>query len=825
MFYCKMLIISRMGIWHFVGATLAMLQNYFRIALRNLWNNKVFSAINVFGLAIGLAVCLLIALFVTDELSYDKYNEKADRIYRINADFLVNGSAFKDKTVPAQLGATLVRDYPQIETATRLYGMDDILVKKGNETLIEHHSVFADSSVFDVFTLPLISGNPKTALSVPQTMVVSETIAKKYFGSTDAAMGKSMEVDNINTYTITGVLKDMPANSHFHMNFIRALVGNPDSYDTNWMSDNFMTYVVVKPGVTKQMLETYLKQVTKKYMESSLIRLVGSGISDLERKGGHFTYNAIPVTQIHLYSDLPNELEAAGSIQSVYSFIVIAIIILLIACVNFMNLSTARSAGRAKEVGVRKVLGSQRSNLISQFLTESILTSLMAMVLAIGIAGLLLPYLNDLAGKQLHFEDNRMLLLLVIAALVVGVLAGSYPAFFLSSFEPVKVLKGKIATGLKGGWLRNSLVVFQFATAIILIVGTLVIYNQLTYIRNKKLGYNREQVLVIGNTLSLWTQAKTFKNEVLQLPGVDAGSITGSLPTQTSLNTGIYSKDAGRSEGQVMGLTEWMVDADYIPTFGMQLAAGRNFSPDMPTDTSQAVILNETAVRLLGFTGDPLSKVLYAGNKALHVIGVVKDFNAGSLRSTIPPAVLRLAESRQNIAFRVSTKDMPATIKQIESIYHRMDRMAGQPFTYSFLDDNFNRLYNSEQRTGKLFLSFTFFAILIACLGLFGLVTYAAEQRTKEIGIRKVLGATVTGIVTLLSKDFLKLVGIAFVIAAPVAWFVMNRWLQDFAYRITISWWIFALAALFAIAVTLVTVGFQTVKAALMNPIRSLKSE
>jgi putative ABC transport system permease protein len=820
-----MLIIKQIGIWHFVGATLIMFKNYFRIAFRNLWNNKVFSAINVFGLAIGLAVCLLITLFVTDELSYDKYNEKADRIYRINADFLVNGSAFREKTVPAQLGATLVRDYPQIETATRLYGMDDILVRKGNETLIEHHSVFADSSVFDVFTLPMITGNPKNALSIPQTMVVAETIAKKYFGSADAAMGKSLQVDNINTYTITGVIQDMPVNSHFHMNFIRSLAGNPDSYDTNWMSDNFMTYVVVKPGVTRQMLETYLKQVTKKYMESSLIRLVGSGISDLEKKGGHFLYHAIPVTQIHLYSDLPNELEATGSIKSVYSFIVIAIIILLIACVNFMNLSTARSAGRAKEVGVRKVLGSQRSNLISQFLTESMLTSFIALILAIGVATLLLPYLNDLAGKQMRFEIGKVFFLLVLAALVVGLLAGSYPAFFLSSFEPVKVLKGKIATGLKGGWLRNSLVVFQFATAIILIVGTLVIYSQITYIRNKKLGYNREQVLVVGNTLSLWTHARTFKNEVLQLPGVEAGSITGSLPTQTSLNTGIYSKDAGRSEGQVLGLTEWMVDADYIPTFGMQLAAGRNFSPDMPTDTAQAVILNETAVRLLGFTGDPLNKVLYAGRNEVKVVGVVKDFNAGSLKSTIPPVIFRLTESRQNIAFRISTKDISATIKQIENVYHSMDGMAGQPFVYSFLDDNFNRLYNGEQRTGKLFLVFAFFAILIACLGLFGLVTYAAEQRTKEIGIRKVLGATVAGIVTLLSKDFLKLVLIAFVIASPIAWFIMNRWLQDFAYRISISWWTFALAAFFAIAVTLVTVGFQTIKAALMNPIKSLKTE
>lgn len=803
-----------------------MFRNYFKIALRNLWSNKVFSAINIFGLAIGLAICLLITLFVTDELSYDKYNEKADRIYRINADFLVSGSVFKEKTVPAQLGNTLVNDYPQIEKSVRIIGMGDMLVKKGEETLVEHNAAFADSTLFDVFTLPMITGNPKTALTLANTMVISESIAKKYFNSTDV-LGKTLLVDNTNTYTITGVIKDMPSRSHIHMNFIKAMAERQDSRDNNWMSDNFTTYVLTKPGTSQQMLETYLKQVTKKYMEPSLIAMIGSSISDLENKGGHFRYDAIPITKIHLHSTLTSEYEPSGNIQYVYSFIVIAIIILLIACVNFMNLSTARSAGRSKEVGVRKVLGSQRSNLISQFLTESVLTSIIALVFAVLIAMLLLPFLNQLAGKQLTidlFAANWVLVTLIFTAIIVGLLAGSYPAFFLSSFEPVKVLKGKIATGFKGGWLRNSLVVFQFATAIILIVGTLVIYSQLNYIRNKKLGYKREQVIVLGNIGSLWIHAQSFKNEVLQIPGVEAGTMAGSLPTATSLNTGIYSKDAARTGGQVMGLTEWAVDADYIPTLGMEISKGRNFSSKMPTDT-QAVVINETAVRLLGFTKDPLDKVLYSGGQPLQVIGVVKDFNAGSLRSTIPPVVFRLAEIRSKMAFRISTKNIAATVKQIESSYHGIDGMSGQPFMYSFLDDDFNRLYNAEQRTGKLFLSFAFFAILIACLGLFGLVTYAAEQRTKEIGIRKVLGCSVSGIVTLLSRDFLKLVVIALIIGSPLAWFIMNRWLQDFAYRINISWWVFALAALFAITITLVTVSFQTIKAALTNPIRSLKSE
>ncbi|SFD01914.1 putative ABC transport system permease protein [Chitinophaga sp. CF118] len=803
-----------------------MFRNYFKIALRNLWNNKVFSAINIFGLAIGLAICLLITLFVADELSYDKYNEKADRIYRINADFLVNGSVFKERTVPAQLGSVLVNDYPQVERSARITGIGDMLVKKGNETLIEHNATFADSTLFDVFTLPMIVGNPKTALTLANTMVISESMAKKYFNSTDV-LGKTLQVGNTDTYTITGVIKDMPSRSHIHMNFIKAMVGLEESRDNNWMTDNFTTYILTKPATDKHMLETYLKQVTKKYMEPSLIKMVGSSISDLEKKGGHFRYDVIPLTKIHLYSTLTNEQEPSGNIQYVYSFIVIAVIILLIACVNFMNLSTARSAGRSKEVGVRKVLGSQRSNLISQFLTESVLTSIIALVLAVFIAILLLPFLNELAGKQMVlnlFAANWIFASLVLAAITVGLLAGSYPAFFLSSFEPVKVLKGKIATGFKGGWLRNSLVVFQFATAIVLIVGTLVIYSQLNYIRNKNLGYKREQVLVLGNIKSLWTHAQTFKSEVLQIKGVEAGTMAGALPTAMDLNTGIYSKDAAQSEGQVLGLTEWSVDADYIPTLGMEMAKGRNFSPKMPTDT-QAIVMNETAARLLGFGKDPLSKTLYSGGQALNVIGIVKDFNAGSLRNIIPPVVFRLSEVRSTMAFRISTKNIGATVKQIESAFHGMDGMAGQPFVYSFLDDDFNRLYNAEQRTGKLFLSFAFFAILIACLGLFGLVTYAAEQRTKEIGIRKVLGATVSGIVTLLSREFLKLVMIALIIGSPLAWFIMNRWLQDFAYRINISWWVFVLAAFFAIAITLITVSFQTIKAALANPIKSLKSE
>ncbi|PSL46394.1 putative ABC transport system permease protein [Chitinophaga niastensis] len=802
-----------------------MLKNYLKIALRNLWRNKGFSAITILGLAIGLATCLLITLFVTDELSYDQYNKKADRIYRIDADFLVNGNAFLERYAPSQFGPVLVQNYPQVENYVRFTQQGKILVKKGTTTLIEQNASFADSSLFDVFTLPMISGNPKTALTQPNSMVLSERMAIKYFNSTDV-VGKTLITDNVNNYIITGVIKDVPDQAHLHFDFIRAISELQDSRNASWMADNYATYVLLRPGTTEQMLNGYLKEATKKYMEGPLKAMTGSNLAELEKSGGHFGYVTIPLTKIHLHSPLASEVEPSGNVQYVYIFIIVGIIILLIACVNFMNLSTARSAGRSKEVGVRKVLGSQRSSLILQFLSESMLTSLFALVLAIGIALALLPFLNQLSGKHITVQLSAitwLLPLLLVIGIVVGLLAGSYPAFFLSGFEPMKVLKGRLTTGFKGSWLRNSLVVFQFASAILLIVGTLVINNQLSYIRNKKLGYNREQVLVLQNTASLWIHALPFKNEVLQLPGVEAGTMTGSLPTDIAMNTSIYSKDAARSAGQVMGLHDWYVDADFIPTMGMQMASGRNFSPQMPSDTF-ALLINETAANQLGFK-DLDNKYLYEGSKPLKVIGVVKDFNVGSLRNKIPPLIIRLGEYRNSMAFRVHTSNLQGLIAQIKSKYESQDKMEGQPFVYSFMDDDFNKLYQAEQRTGKIFISFAVLAIFIASLGIFGLITYAAEQRTKEIGIRKVLGSSVTGIVALLSKDFLKLVFLAIVIATPLAWYMMNKWLQDFAYRVQISWTVFALAALIAIVITMATISYRAIKAAMANPVSSLKAE
>jgi len=807
-----------------------MLKNYLRVAYRNLWKDKVFSSINIIGFAAGLAICLLIALFVTDELSYDKYNDKVDRIYRIHADLKLNDAGMNAIVSPGPMGPALVKEFPQIEKYTRFINTNDMLVKKGDETIMEHHSVFADSSLFEVFSLPLLAGDSKTALTQPNSMVISESMAKKYFGNNNP-IGQSLLTSNTTNYKITGVIKDMPAQSHVHFNFIKAMTEVEDSRKTDWLSNNYVTYILVKPGTTQKNFNDALQQTVKKYIEPQLVSFVHASLADLAKSGSHFSYFAMPLQKIHLHSNLSFEWEANGNLQYVYIFIMAAVFILLIACVNFMNLSTARSAGRAKEVGVRKVLGSLRSNLISQFLAESLLTTLLALVIAVALAALLLPWFNQVSGKEITlglFTKPWLIPSLLLTGLIVGLAAGSYPAFYLSAFQPIQVLKGKLAAGFKNGWLRNGLVVVQFTIAIFLIVSTLVIHNQLNYIRNAELGYNREQVLTLKNTYSLWVHAKTFKAEALTIPGIKQATMTADIPNAGTHSINGIFKDASLSASSSTIMETWNVDADFVPTLGMHIIKGRNFSPVMPTDTF-AVLVNETGAKMLGFK-DPLNQVVYRPGDSMkavayHIIGVIKDFHAGSLHDKIAPELFHLSEERGAISFRIDSKNIPSVIAQLEQKYRGIEKMAGQPFLYSFMDDDFNRLYDADQRTGKIFISFAILAILIACLGLFGLVTYAAEQRIKEIGVRKVLGASVGSIVSLLSKDFLKLVAIATVIAIPIAWWLMNKWLQDFAYRTHITLWDFAIATALAAIITIATVCFRAVSAARANPVKSLRSE
>lgn len=808
-----------------------MLKNYFLIAWRNLRNNKAFSFINISGLAIGLATCLLILLYVKDELSYDRYNVKADRIYRVDGDLKFAGNHFILAVVPEPMGAAMKKDYPEVEEEVRFRGYGGMLVRKGNQNIQEDKVIYTDSTLFKVFTLPMIQGDPDHALAEPKSVVITERAAKKYFNSTDA-VGKYLVVDDSINLKITGVIRNVPEQSHFDYDFFISMNKSIQHWeDGDWLSNNFNTYVVLKKGTDARRLEARLPQMVEKYQVPVAQAVMHIDMDQFTRSGNFIKYTLTPLTDIHLHSNKTAELSANGNIRYVYIFSTIAVFILVIACINFMNLSTARSAGRAKEVGIRKVLGSTRQSLIRQFLMESMMVCFIALVLAVLIAITLLPLFNWLASKDLNpglFGQPWLLAALLALTVVVGFLAGSYPALFLSAFRPAQVLKAKITTGFKSGWLRSTLVVFQFTISVILMVGTIVIYKQLSYIRNKNIGYKREQMLVLQNTNALGSQAAAFRDEVLKMNGAVSATMTGYLPTANWRTDyplfPVPTTDASRAASMQI----WRVDENYIPTLGMQMVQGRNFSRDFPTD-STAIILNESAARLLGFR-DAVNKDLYSLDNFpkkdlthLHVIGVIKDFNFNSLREQVTPLAIRLGKENSRIAIRTATTNMPGLIARIENKWRAM--APSQPFNYTFMDEDFNNAYRAEQQTGQLFISFASLAIFIACLGLLGLAMFMAEQRTREIGIRKVLGASVGGILGLLTRDFLKLVVLSILVASPLAWWMMSKWLQDFAYRTSISWTVFAMATGAALVTAVATISVQAMKSAMANPVTSLRAD
>jgi putative ABC transport system permease protein len=811
-----------------------MIRNYLKTALRNLWKNKGFSTINILGLAIGLATCLLILIYVMDELSYDRYNKSADRIYRLDTEIKFGGANFIHLVMaqgPAPAGPAMLREYPEVEKEVRVQKSGGFLVRKGSQNIQEDAVVYADSSIFEVFTLPLIDGDPHTALVDAHTIVLSATMARKYFGAADI-VGKTLVINDSIPYKVTGVMRDMPTQSHFHADFLVSMSESEDAKRPDaWTQNSYNTYLLLRQGSDGHQFEGKLQEMIVKYIAPLLQSRMNISLDQFYKSGNKYEYTLTPLTAIHLHSNKMGELGANGNPQYVYIFSTIAIFILLIACVNFMNLSTARSASRAKEVGIRKVLGSLRGSLIRQFIVESMLVSFVAMLLALGIAWLLLPVFDQLAAKEMSIGlFSRPLLApgLLCLVLVVGLLAGSYPAFFLSAFQPIAVLKGDVSRGFKTGWLRNSLVIFQFFISICLIIGTVVIYRQLGYIRSRSMGFNREQVLVIHNTPALGDGITAYKNELATLPGVEGVTMTGYLPTSGDRNNNAFWLSPEFDFKKALAMEKWLIDEHYIPVLGMNIVAGRNFSKDFPTD-SMGVIINEAVVRLVGLT-HPIGTKFYMPDGArtdtvltYHVVGVVKDFNFNSLREAVSPLVLLLKPNNDRIALRVSTDHVERLVAQVEDQWRKL--APGRPFSYTFMDDDFNSLYRSEQRIGGISLSFSLLAIFIACLGLFGLAAYEAEQRTREIGIRKVLGASVTGIVSLLSKNFLLLVGIAALIAFPLSWWAMHHWLQDYAYRISIGWGVFALAGALAAVITLVSVGLQALRSALANPVKSLRSE
>ena len=806
-----------------------MITTYFKIAFRNLKRHRLFSAINILGLTIGMATCMLIMLYVKNELSYDRFNEKADRIVRVVFKGSVQGEKMNEAHVMPPVAQTLRADYPEVQEATRLRNGGFPRIAYGEKSFREDALAYADSNIFEVFTLPFLKGDPKTALLAPYTIVISREIADKYFGTEDPINKTLIFKDSNNGYKVTGVMENVPTNSHFHFDLFASMASVPEARQPSWMTSEFFTYLVLPQGYNYKHLESKLPRVVEKYMGPQLQKSMGISYSEFKQKGNMLGLSLQPLTDIHLNSNFSYDLGSAGNIQYVYIFTVIALFMLLIACINFINLSTAAASKRAKEVGIRKVLGSERIQLIRQFLTESIVITFIALALAVIFVKIALPLFNKLSGKELDLQltsDPWMLPAILLTGLVTAVFAGSYPALFLSSFKPVTVLKGKFQAGKNGISLRSGLVVFQFFISVSLIIGTIVVYEQMQYIKNKSLGYNKEQVLVLRETGLLGHKEDVFREQLLRDTRVISVTNSGYIPAGPTNNNNffVYPSDANALE-QIKTL-RYDVDDQYIPTLGISLLAGRNFSKDLASD-SAAVIINETAVRSFGWGKNAIGKTLSTANNngsrvAYHVIGVVKDFHFKSLHERISPLVMVLGQN-DGLIVKLKTKDIAGLLASVKR--HWTDLNPDEPFNYSFLDENFRRSYEFELKVGQILGIFAGLTILVACLGLLGLVTFAIEQRIKEIGIRKVLGASVTNIVALFSKDFLKLILLANILAWPMAWWIMNTWLNDFAYRINISVGIFIASGALTVLIALLIIGIKAVKAGQANPVDSLRTE
>ena len=812
-----------------------MWTSYFKTAIRSLLKNRSFTAINVLGLMLGIAVCLLIVFYVLDELSYDRFNQKAERIYRVNNEIRFGGNENVYAASPAPAAIALRNDFPEIEQVVRVQSGGRIRVKKGNVYIQEEYSGYADSTLFSVFTLPMIEGDAAVALRDPNSVVIPEHIAQKYFGSADV-VGRVLLVNDDHPYKITGVIRDIPDEAHFRFDFIFSVSELAHSREDAWLSNNFNTYVLLKPGADAAKVNAKFPAFLRKYMGPQLESFLHLTMDGFEQGGNYYRFRLFPLLKIHLWSNCIDDLAPNGNIEYVYIFSAIAFVILLIACINFMNLSTARSANRAREVGVRKVLGSPRKYLILQFLAESILVTLAGAVLAVLLAWMLLPLFNTLSGKELvvsYALARAMAPILLVFVVIIGCLAGSYPAFYLSTFRPVDVLKGgkgsSAGGGLKNGRLRSILVVFQFAISFFLIASTLLVYQQIRYIQSRDLGYDREHVLIVQNTYTLGDRATAFKQDVSRLAGVEHLTLAEALPTDNYGNWTSLFEDRGLDQKRAIHSQRWSVDEDYLSTLDIRLIAGRNFSREMLTDSS-AIVINEAAAKKLSYK-NPLGKDVYAPTDNLlkniatyHIIGVVKDFNFRSLRENVTPLVFQLGNDPSALTVRLRAgTNVAAVLAEVREKWKAFS--PNEEFAYSFMDQDFEGLYRVEQRIGRLFISFSSLAILIACLGLFGLATYAAEQRTKEIGIRKVLGAGVSTIVGMLSGQFMRLVLLSVVIATPVVWLVMRKWLEGFAYRIDISIWVFAVAGLIALLIAMLTVSVQTYRAASANPMNSLRRD
>lgn len=787
-----------------------MLKNYFKIALRNIIRHKIYSSLNIAGLAIGMACCILILLWVQNELSYDRFHANAGQLYRLTA----NAGDFKAAVSPAGMGEGLQSQLPEIKAVVRLSKPMPGLFEAGPGRKFEEKNVFfADSNFLQEFSFPLLQGNAAIALQRPDGILITETLARKYFGNEDA-MGKMIRVDNRDQFIVTGILADV-SNSHLQFDVLLPMSflarTDEDLKRKRWGSFNFYTYLRLDKKITAPALPGLTEKVQAIWHKS-------------QGKDAKIDFHLQALTDIHLHSDMQIDLPGHGNMQYVRIFFLAAIFIIVVACINFMNLATARSANRAKEVGLRKVVGAARYQLVFQFLGESILLSFLSLCVAILIVWTALPGFNGLADKNLslHLLEGKPIAGLLAIALLTGVVAGSYPALLLSGFAPVKVLKGKLRLGKGNLLFRNGLVVTQFVVAIVLLVGTAFVYQQLQFIKNKNLGFDKSNLLYIPMNGEIWGKQKALKSALQQSPLTSNFSIISDLPTALTSGTIDVEWEGKNPKSQVV-IPSMDVDENFIDLFKMKMVAGRHFTTTFNGDSANYVI-NETAMRLMGLNaGNAVGKRLSFGDVKGMIIGVVKDFNYKPLQYVIEPLVLRLNRYGGIVMVRTAPGNTEATIKALDKVYASLN--PAYPFSYTFLDKDLDNLYRSEQKMGSIFNLFAILAIFISCLGLYGLSAFLAEQRTKEIGVRKVLGASVTGIVYLLSTNFTKLILIAIVIAIPLSWYGIHQWLEGFAYHISVSWVVFALASLIVLVIAWLTVSYESVKAAITRPAVSLKAE
>jgi putative ABC transport system permease protein len=801
-----------------------MIKNYFKLALRNIRKYKFFSAINILGMSTGIAACLLLLLYVVDEISFDRFHEKADKIYQVGLHAKIGDQDISVANTCPPMAETLVKEVPGVEQATRISNFWGTPTLRFEDKAFTEDKIFhADSNFFSFFSFKLLEGDELTALQEPNTLVLTESIARKYFGN-ESALGKLMTVGGSQTYTVSGVAADCPLNSHFIFNVLLSAASAEQMQRNVWLNNFLYTYFILDEHTSVTSVEAKFPDLVIKYVGPEVERFMGVSMKQMDEQGGAYGYFTTRLTDLHLRPKTRDGLEPAGDIMYVYIFGGIGLFIILIACINFMNLSTARSAGRAKEVGLRKALGSLRGQMIKQFLAESLVYSFIAVALALIMCYFLLPQFNLLAGKQLGmtvFTQPVFIAAIFLLVLIVGVVAGSYPAFYLTSFSAVEVLKGKVRAGMKSRGVRSTLVVFQFALSIFLIIFTGIVYQQINYMEKRNLGIDKHNVLIIPNAGRLDKDRNAFKNEVLLQTGIVKASYTNnSFP---GVNNTTVFKSAGSEQDRIMGV--YYADYDHQDVIRFELAQGRYFSRDFPSDSS-AIILNEAAVREFGFANPLQEELIYNDDgktEKLKIIGVFKDFNFESLKSTIRPLAIRLTNESYQLMIRYDGS-AAQVVPAVEKLWKQ--HLPGDPFDYNFMDQNFDNLFRSEQRMGHLFTVFSGLAIFIACLGLFALAAFMAEQRTKEIGIRKAMGATTAGLTMMLSREFTKLVIIAFVPGAVAAWFVVNQWwLSDFAYRVEVSPWIFIGSGVIATAIAWFTVSFQSIKAAASNPVNSLRYE